>query len=161
MLGLGDQKTKMSQCPHPPREYTMSPTSCKGTGGFTSHGPLGDASKCHKADNQEAFTGLCVCSCRDMLKDNSIPDSWLPSPTKRTKWKTSLCKQQGLPVRLSEAFPFSLINSTLCADLVVSWVNLLPHQLHGGKISWHWPATETCLQILKLAGNTLKWLWSM
>jgi hypothetical protein len=36
LLSLGDQKTKMSQCPHPP-ESTVGPTSGKGTCNFVSH----------------------------------------------------------------------------------------------------------------------------
>jgi hypothetical protein len=62
--------------------------------------------KCHKANNQEAFAGLCTCSCRDMSKDHSTPNSRLPSPTKRTKLKTPLCKQQG-----ATDFPGSLFVS--------------------------------------------------
>jgi hypothetical protein len=74
LLGLGDQKTKWASVPIP-HKSTVIPTSCKGTGGFTSHGPLGMPQKCHKADKQEAFTEPCMCSCRDMLKDHSTPDS--------------------------------------------------------------------------------------
>jgi hypothetical protein len=49
--------------------------------------------KCHKADKQEAFTGLCICSYRDVLKDHSTPDS--PSQQKGPNKKTPLFKQQG------------------------------------------------------------------
>jgi hypothetical protein len=40
LLDLGDQKIKWASAPIP-HESTVSPTSYKGTCGFTSHGPLG------------------------------------------------------------------------------------------------------------------------
>jgi hypothetical protein len=64
---------------------------------------------------QEAFTGLCICSCKDVSRAHSTPDSWLPSPTKRTKWKPFHVNNRELTVfralcpSLGTAFPFSLI----------------------------------------------------
>jgi hypothetical protein len=96
--------------------------------------PPGDASKCHKADKQEAFTGLCICSYRDVLKATLplAPDSppQQKGPNKNTLYVNNrkLLIFWALCPSLGAAFPFSLINPTLCADLVVSWVNPLPHE---------------------------------
>jgi hypothetical protein len=108
----------------------VSPTSCKGTGSFTSHGPLGMPQKCHKTNNQEAFAGLCICSCRDMSKDHSILTPQQKGPNKKPLYVNNrelLIFQVPCP-SLGAAFPFSLINPTLCTDLVVSQVSLLPHK---------------------------------
>jgi hypothetical protein len=51
--------------------------------------------KCHKVDNQEAFTGLFICSYRDKLKDHSTSDSWLPSQQKEPNNNLPPCQQQG------------------------------------------------------------------
>jgi hypothetical protein len=77
LLSLGDQKTKMSQCMQ----------LCK------SYAPK-DASKCHKVDNPEAFAGLCICSCRNMLKEHSSLTSDSPPQQKGPKKKIPLGKQQ-------------------------------------------------------------------
>jgi hypothetical protein len=118
--------------------------------------PPSDASKCHKADKQEAFTELCICSWRDMLRDHSTPDSWLPSPAecvfigiyqKATppmtpnsplQWKgpnktPPLCRQQWVtgfwtPLRCSSCTLSFLSNKFyMHADFVILWVSLQAH----------------------------------
>jgi hypothetical protein len=129
----------------------------------------GDVSKCHRVGNQEAFTGLCICSCRE---DHSTPGSWLSSPTecvlteicqkttppltpqtKKGPNKTSpLCKQQGATdflVSLSVSRgSFSFLSNKsyfvcwpccLMSQSAASWANSLAH---GGKNSQHWPTTQ-------------------
>jgi hypothetical protein len=49
-------------------ESTVSPISCKGTGGFTSHGLLGMSQNATRQINRRHS---CTCCCRDMLKDHS------------------------------------------------------------------------------------------
>jgi hypothetical protein len=103
-VGFGGSKDKMSQCPIS-HESTMNPTSCKGTCTFTSHGPLGMPQNATKPINRR-LSQDCVyvlqryvkrplhpwlltplpqtaCFYRDMLRDHSTPDSWLPSPKQR------------------------------------------------------------------------------
>jgi hypothetical protein len=113
----------------------------------------GDASKCLKANKQEAFTELCICSCRDMSKDHSTTDSWLLSPTKQTKLKKkqTLCKQQGATNFLSNLSISRRSFSFLCnKSYLVCWPCCLTSQsaasranslAHSGKNSQHRPAS--------------------
>jgi hypothetical protein len=143
----------MSQCPHPPWKH-CEPYILQRHMWFHKSWPPGDAWKCHKADKQEAFTEQCICSYRDMLKDHSTltPDS--PPQQKGPNKKPLYVNKRELPIfqapclSLGAAFPFSLINPTLCADFVVSGVNSLACE---GKNSWHLPATKQMyLKLLKV-----------
>jgi hypothetical protein len=96
LIGSGGSEDKMSQCLIP-LESTVSPTSCKGTCTFTSHGPLGMPQNATRL-KQEAFAELCICSCRDMSKDHSTPDSGtsppqLKGPNKNPSMQTAVSYQ--------------------------------------------------------------------
>jgi hypothetical protein len=131
LLGLGAQKTKWASALSPMR--ALCPV--KGHAASQVMAP-GDASKCHKVDKQEDFTGLCICSCRDMLRDHSTRLLTL-LPKKKGQIKTPLCKQQELPIfwapcpSIGAAFPFSLINPTLCAKLSHKSIGCLMSQFFG------------------------------
>jgi hypothetical protein len=95
LVGSGGSEAKSEPVPHP-HESTVIPTSCKGHVASQVMAPWG-CLKMPQASKQEAFIGLCICSCRDMLKDCFTPDSWLPLPNKKDKIikKNPLCKQHG------------------------------------------------------------------
>jgi hypothetical protein len=154
LIGSGSEN-KNEQVPSSPMTTLWALHPVKGHVVSQVMAPWGMPQKCHKADKQEAFTGLCVCSCRDMLKGHSTPDSWLPSPTKRTKEKTPLCKQQratdflgslsisrGSFSFLSKKSYFMCWPCGLTSRSTASRANSLAR---GGKNSWHRPATLSYL----------------
>jgi hypothetical protein len=83
-----------------------------------------------QTDKQDAFTEFCMCSCRDMLRDYSTPDSYTSPPQQKGPNKKPLYanNSDGLCcTALSVAFPFSLINLTWVLTWSSREVSLLPH----------------------------------
>jgi hypothetical protein len=81
----GGQRTKIGECPIP-HKSTVSPTSCKVTCNFTSHGCLRMPQNATGPINRR-LSQDCVYVPADMSKDHSTPDPWLSYLTKRTKFK--------------------------------------------------------------------------
>jgi hypothetical protein len=86
-VGSGGSEYKNEPAPPSPIKALWALNSIKGHEVSQVVAPLGMPQNCHKAYKQEAFTGLCVWSCRDMSKDHSTPWLLTPLPNKKDQIK--------------------------------------------------------------------------